>query len=43
MEVRGYLEMRTTFTDGSASRIENIRYLVVNAHSSYNVLFEDQL
>ena len=31
VEVRGYLELRTTFTDGTASRTENIRYLVVNA------------
>ena len=38
VEVRGYLELRTTFTDGSASRTENIRYLVVNAHPTYNVL-----
>ncbi|XP_068475622.1 uncharacterized protein [Phaseolus vulgaris] len=29
VEVHGYLELRTTFTDGSASRTENIRYLVV--------------
>ena len=27
-----------TFTDGEASRIESIRYLVVNAHSAYNIL-----
>jgi len=32
------LELRTTFTDGVASRTENIRYLVVNAPSAYNVL-----
>ena len=38
MEVRGYLELRTTFTDGSASHTENIRYLVVNAHSTHNIL-----
>jgi len=38
VEVWGYLELRTTFTDGSASRTENIRYLVVNAHLAYNVL-----
>ena len=38
MEVRGYLELRTTFTDGTASRTENIRYLVVNANSAYNIL-----
>jgi len=39
VEVRGYLELRTNFIDGTASRTENIRYLVVNAHSAYNILF----
>ena len=38
VEVCGYLELRTTFTDGSTSHIENIRYLVVNAQSAYNIL-----
>jgi len=38
VEVRGYLEVRTTFTDGTTSRTESIRYLVVNANSSYNIL-----
>ena len=38
MEVRGYLELRTTFTDGTTSRIENMRYLVVNANSTFNIL-----
>jgi len=38
VEVRGYLELRTTFTDGTASRTESIRYLVVNAFSAYNML-----
>ena len=38
VEVRGHLELRTTFTDGVASRIMNIRYLVVNAPSAYNIL-----
>jgi len=38
VEVRGYLELRTTFTDGAASRTEGIRYLVVNANSAYNIL-----
>ena len=38
VEVRGYLELRTTFTDGTASRTESIRYLVVNAESAYNIL-----
>ena len=38
MKVRGHLELKTIFTDGTASRTENIRYLVVNAPSAYNVL-----
>jgi len=38
VEVRGHLELRTTFTDGVASRTENIRYLVVNDPSAYNIL-----
>ncbi|XP_068504565.1 uncharacterized protein [Phaseolus vulgaris] len=38
VEVCGHLELRTTFTDGTTSRIENIRYLVVNAPSAYNIL-----
>ena len=38
VEVHGYLELRTTFTDGTASRTESIRYLVVNADSAYNIL-----
>jgi len=38
VEVRDYLELRTTFTDGTASRTENVRYLVVNANSAYNIL-----
>jgi len=38
MEVRGHIELRKTFTDGAASRIAKIRYLVVNAPSTYNKL-----
>ncbi|XP_068474988.1 uncharacterized protein [Phaseolus vulgaris] len=38
VEVRGHLELRTSFTDGATSRMENIRYLVVNAPSAYNIL-----
>jgi len=38
VEVRVYVELRTTFTDGLASRTEKIRYLVVNAPSAYNIL-----
>ena len=38
MEVRGYIELRTTFTNEVASRTEKIKYLVVNAPSAYNIL-----
>ena len=38
VEVCGHLELRTTFTDGVAFCTENIRYLVVNAPSAYNIL-----
>jgi len=37
-KVRGHVEFRTTFTDGTASCTANIRYLVVNAPSAYNIL-----
>ena len=32
------MRLKTTFTDGVASRTENIRYLVLNAPSAYNIL-----
>ena len=38
VEVRGYIELSTTFTDGTTARTEKIRYLVVNAPSAYNIL-----
>ena len=38
VEVRGYVELRTTFTDGVASHTEKIWYLVVNAPPAYNVM-----
>ena len=38
VEVRGYVELRTTFTDGVVARTEKITYLVVNAPSAYNIL-----
>jgi len=38
VEVRGYIELKTTFSDGAASRTEKIRYLVVNTPSAYNIL-----
>jgi len=34
VEVRGHVELRTTFTDGTTSCTVNIRYLVVNAPSA---------
>ena len=36
--VRGHIELRTTFTDGTSSRTTSIRNLVVNAPSAYNIL-----
>ena len=36
--MRGYIELRTTFTDGTVARTEKIKYLVVNAPSAYNIL-----
>jgi len=38
VEVRRHIELRTTFTDDATSRTTNIRYLVVNASSAYNIL-----
>jgi len=38
VEMRGHKELSTTFTDGTTSRTANIRYLVVNAPSAYNIL-----
>jgi len=37
-EVRGYLELRTTFFDDSASRTITVKYIVVNTSSVYNLL-----
>ena len=38
VEVRGHIKLRTTFTDCTTSRTANIRYLIVNAPSTYNIL-----
>jgi len=38
VEVRGHIELRMTFTDGTTSRTVSIKYLVVNAPSAYNIL-----
>jgi len=37
VEVKGYVELRTTFTDDIAQTIM-VKYMVVNAPSSYNIL-----
>lgn len=37
-EVKGYVDLRTTFSDEQAAKMIVIRYMVVNAPSSYNVL-----
>jgi len=36
--VCGYLEARTTFGERDEAKIIRIRYMVVNTHSSYNIL-----
>ena len=36
----GHIELRRTFKDDTTSRTTNIRYLVVNAPSAYNILLD---
>ena len=36
--MRGHIELRTTFTDDTASCTVNIRYFVANTPSAYNIL-----
>ncbi|XP_068465071.1 uncharacterized protein [Phaseolus vulgaris] len=38
VEVRVYVELRTTFSDESTTRTITIRYIVVNTSSAYNLL-----
>jgi len=38
VEVHGYVELSTTFTNNLSSRTTNIRYLVTDAPSAYNIL-----
>jgi len=38
VEVRGYIELRTTFSDGTSAKTIDVRYIVVNASSAYNLL-----
>ena len=38
MEVKGHVELMTTFSDGTPSHTISIRYLVVNTTLTYNML-----
>jgi len=38
VEVHGYIELSTTFTDSLSSCTTNIRHLVIDAPSAYNIL-----
>jgi len=38
VEICGYVELRTTFSDGTSARTINVRYIVVNASLAYNLL-----
>ena len=38
VEVQGYVDLKTTFSDKKASRTIVIRYIVVNTPSSYNLV-----
>jgi len=38
VEVRGYTDLKTTFSDGEAAKTITVRYIVVRAPSSYNIL-----
>lgn len=38
VEVRGYADLQTTFSDESATKTIIVRYIVVKAPSSYNLL-----
>jgi len=38
VEVKGYADIRTNFSDGEAAKTIVVRYIVVKAPSSYNIL-----
>ncbi|XP_068501126.1 uncharacterized protein [Phaseolus vulgaris] len=38
VDTRGYIDLFTTFGDNYLSKTINIRYLLVNANTSYNIL-----
>jgi len=43
VEVRGYVELRTTFSDGTLAQMINVKYILVNASTTYNFLLGDPL
>jgi len=38
VEAQGYIELRKTFSDGTLAGTINVRYIVGNAFSGYNML-----
>ena len=40
VDTKGYIDLFTTFGDDSLSKTINVRYLLVNANTSYNILLE---
>lgn len=40
MEVYGYIDLRTTFGEGESTKIVTLRYQVVGATSSYNIIID---
>ena len=38
MDTKGYINLFTTFGDDSLSKTINVRYLLVNANTSYSIL-----
>lgn len=43
VEVWGYVDMKTNFTDENATNTIMIKYIVLNAYFSYNLLLECSL
>ena len=38
VEVRGYVELRTTFSDENIAKTITVKYIVINTSSAYNLL-----
>jgi len=43
VELQGYVELRTTFSNESAVKTIIVKYIVVNTSFAYNLLFWDDL